>query len=589
MKTVASRIATTLILATITLVFTSFVPLQPVSAESVGSWGSAAKYPTNIYAQSCVVSSGYIYCVGGATEANATNAVYYSSLSSSGVPSWTSTTGYPTALSSLSCAASSGYIYCVGGEFVTGQGSSSTINTSYYGSLSSSGVSSWTTTTSYPSTVSGQSCVISSGYIYCVGGYNGKNYTNSVYYAPISSSGVGSWTSTTDYPSTEVGQSCVASGGYIYCVGGYSGTGYLDSVYYAQLSSSGVSTWTSTTAYPITIDAQSCVASGGYIYCVGGYNSENAYTLTNAVYYASLSSSGVSSWTSTTGYLTNIRYQSCVLLSGYIYCVGGSADNGSTDVVYYAQIVPFSSETTTSATAACKEASTQAASNVPQWTVGDFWEYSFSVTLPDTTGGPSHDGSGTSRIEVVGTDTIAVNGNSYETYRLKLLYNLTIEGTTVTLLGDGWQQKSDLSVVKSTLGFNFSGFQLIAAETYSPPQQMRWPLTAGDSWESATVVAVRYNSAENYTQPACVRFMVESPESITVAAGNFTTLPVLKTLTFNGVLTYNGVAETGSGSFLTSFYSYDGGLLAQTYLEYPMGSSSQTQSFWAAEVALLYV
>jgi hypothetical protein len=140
---------------------------------------------------------------------------------------------------------------------------------------------------------------------------------------------VGPWSSTIDYSSVDRG-SCVVSAGYIYCVGGYDGSTWMDAVYYAQLSSSGVSSWTSTTSYPITIGYESCVVSAGYIYCVGGSDG----SVTNAVYNAQLSSSGVSSWTRTTSYPTTVAQQSCVVSAGYIYCVGGY-DGSVTNAVYY--------------------------------------------------------------------------------------------------------------------------------------------------------------------------------------------------------------------------------------------------------------
>jgi len=161
----------------------------------------------------------------------------------------------------------------------------------------------------YPTIIGGQSCVVSSGYIYCVGGVSpsgtSTGYTNSVYFAKLSPSGVGSWTATTPYPTIIGQESCVASGGYIYCVGGISpsgtSSGYVNAVYFAKLSSSGVGGWTSTTPYPTIIAQQSCavsvIAGVSYIYCVGGvspFGTSSGYV--NAVYFATLSPSGVGAW-----------------------------------------------------------------------------------------------------------------------------------------------------------------------------------------------------------------------------------------------------------------------------------------------------
>jgi len=260
----------------------------PVAAEAVGTWKSIANYPTNIWSQSCVVSGGFIYCVGGDIGAYGvtTNAVSFAQLSSSGVGTWKSTNSYPTDIWEQSCVVSGGFIYCVGGEtsvspYVTGA--------VYFAKLSSSGVGTWKSTTSYPTTESNQSCVVSGGFIYCVGGYGGG--WSSVYFTKLSSIGVGKWKSTTTYPTVIWSQSCVVSGGYIYCVAGWSfgSPSATDALYFAKLSSKGVGTWESTTSYPIIIGFQSCVVNGSiltgvYVYCVGGWTGV-AYA---AVYFASV-------------------------------------------------------------------------------------------------------------------------------------------------------------------------------------------------------------------------------------------------------------------------------------------------------------
>src|SRR5487761_1097838 len=139
------------------------------NAETLGPWTSTTGSPTTISAESCAISSGYIYCVGGALGNGPTNAVYYAAVSSSGVGPWTPTTSYPTTIWIESCAISSGYIYCVGGG--TG-GVSEGSNAVYYAAVSSSGVGTWTSTTSYFPNIEAQSCAIFSGYIYCVGGFS---------------------------------------------------------------------------------------------------------------------------------------------------------------------------------------------------------------------------------------------------------------------------------------------------------------------------------------------------------------------------------------------------------------------------------
>ena len=129
-----------------------------------------------MYEAGCSINSGYIYCVG--TDQPNQNYVYYAQISSTGIGSWTSSTTYPVGMNGGSCSITSGYIYCVGSG-------PSPYNYVYYAPISSTGVGSWTSSTSYPVQMYEAGCSINSGYIYCVG--TGQSPYNYVYYAPISS------------------------------------------------------------------------------------------------------------------------------------------------------------------------------------------------------------------------------------------------------------------------------------------------------------------------------------------------------------------------------------------------------------------
>ncbi len=224
----------------------------------------------------------------------------------------------------------------MGGQVTPGD--SNYTNAAYYASLSQFGIGPWTNTTSYPTDIAFPSCVASSGYIYCVGGltFDGT-FTNASRYAPLSQSGISSWASTTPFPIKVVMKSCTASDGYMYCVGGLNGSGFAtNAVYYAPLSSSGIGQWTRGTNYPTDLFFQSCVALAGYLYCIGGAGQAAA---TSSVYYAALSS-GVSSWTNTTRYPTPISHLSCTVSAGYVYCVGGFLGNEYASKVYFAPLSP---------------------------------------------------------------------------------------------------------------------------------------------------------------------------------------------------------------------------------------------------------
>jgi len=157
----------------------------PVAASGAGTWKTTTGYGnpvTATYGPSCVVSGGYVYCVGGDTSSGLTSAVYYARLLSSGGLStlWWVTTPYLTPIITQ-CVVHGAYIYCVGGSttsVVTGY--------VYFAKLSSSaGVGTWKSTTSYPTHIGEQSCVVSGGYVYCAGGFNGVSPTSAVYFASV--------------------------------------------------------------------------------------------------------------------------------------------------------------------------------------------------------------------------------------------------------------------------------------------------------------------------------------------------------------------------------------------------------------------
>ena len=428
----------------------------PVSA-SLNSWSPTTNYPTSTYAESCVVDSGFVYCIGGVSgpdQINAayTNAVYFAPLKSNGgVGSWSSTTNYPTS-SEESCVASSGFVYCIGGYNGVGFDSSNAV---YFAALSSAGVGSWSSTTNYPIGISGQSCVVDSGFAYCIAGnVNGSTATDAVYFAQLSSAGVGSWSPATNYPASIYGESCVASSGFVYCIGGYNGSTSTSTVYFASLNSNGgVRLWSPATSYPTSAFVQSCAVTAGFVYCIGGRTSGSLAVPTNAVYFGPVSSIGVASWSSATNYPLSIDQQSCVVGLGFVYCVDGLNGNGVT----ITNEVYFASEThnTSSAIATCSPSSVDL--NQPTQCTVTVTDTSVSPTSPSGT--VTFSSSGPGSFSPSNTCTLSSAGSSTASCTTTVSYTPSNEGTqtiTGTYAGDSTHQASSSTTSLAVNVFDFT-------------------------------------------------------------------------------------------------------------------------------------
>jgi hypothetical protein len=324
------------------------------------TWNCAATYPLQgagtygVAGVQCVADSPYVYCMGGVDSTGLPHdETYYGAASQSGnITAWTlGSNPYPKEVSGEACVTSSGYVYCVGG-FI--DASADDTGSSYYAQLSGTGgIGTWFYATPYPVTVDSMSCVASSSRIYCVGGNNETDSTDgtmapsdTAWYAGLSATGIGAWNRTASYPNIVALPSCAEWGGYIYCVGGAdSNSNPLSNAFYASLTAQGIGQWIPTTGYPLPATGQSCATSGGYIYCVGGATTGGqTASYTNAVYYAPVSASGIGTWKEATDYPNTVG-TSCAVSFRYIYCVGGfdSSVEGENDAVNYASLATLGS------------------------------------------------------------------------------------------------------------------------------------------------------------------------------------------------------------------------------------------------------
>jgi hypothetical protein len=323
------------------------------------TWNCAPAYPIQVAgnigvaATQCVANSADLYCIGGVdSNGGPHNEVYSGNIATSGnITGWTlNPNSYPSNISGESCVVSTGYVYCVGGA---NDAAGDDVASSYYAQLESGGgVGSWFYTTPYPVPVDFESCVAASSNIFCVGGNNETDGTDatvgpssSVWFAPLSPTGIGGWTKTTPYPANAYLPSCFTTSADIYCLGGVDSTDNpLGNAYYATISATGIGEWIPTVSYPLPSTGPACVTSGGYAYCIGGATSGGqSASYTSAVYSAHVSNEGIGNWTERPDYPDSVA-TTCVIFSAHLYCIGGydTSTEGENSGVRYASLTSLS-------------------------------------------------------------------------------------------------------------------------------------------------------------------------------------------------------------------------------------------------------
>jgi hypothetical protein len=190
------------------------------------------------------------------------------------------------------------------------------------------------------------SVVISNGYVYIIGGYDGTTYYNDIQYCPINANGsVGTCVQQTSaFTTARFNHTSVVSQGYLYVIGGATPTLQND-IQYCPLNANGsVGTCVQqTSAFTTARDNHTSVIYNGYIYVIGGNSSGGTYN--NDIQRLAISASASAGTGSigttvrqTTAFTTARYNHTSVVYSGYLYIIGGNYDNTSTgnlnDILY---------------------------------------------------------------------------------------------------------------------------------------------------------------------------------------------------------------------------------------------------------------
>lgn len=247
---------------------------------------------------------------------------------------WSSVNSLPAALDQAGTVVSNGYIYVIGGY-------NGTVNlkTVYYAQIQTNGtIGAWASALDLPQTVTRMGAASYNGYVYSVGGYNGTATIPNVYVAKSGSAGVlTAWSSLTSLPNMTQSLMVTAYKGYLYAINGNSGSAGYTAVYYAAINSDGtIGSWLTTSSTPVTNSNASAVAYNDYIYYVGGYNG-SAVVATVAYVHVNVDGS-LGAWGTTTSLPTVLESVSIGIYDGYIYEMAGDAGSAGNANVRYAQI-----------------------------------------------------------------------------------------------------------------------------------------------------------------------------------------------------------------------------------------------------------
>ncbi|MCD4788657.1 MAG: hypothetical protein K8R37_01560, partial [Bacteroidales bacterium] len=255
------------------------------------------------------------------------------------VNNWLTTTVLPQTLEGHKAATwNNRYVYVVGGFNDVSYSSSV-----YRATLTTGGISSWTTENSLPVGLRDHAVVIGTNTIYVLGGRDDTNIYNEIYFATINTDGsIGTWqTASVTLPATLWGHTAVYCNGYIYVAGGTNvstSTSALNTVYYAKvLADNTLSSFTATTALPQTRNGHSMVTFGDKVYVLAGF--ANGGTKSNTVYHATSGNNGtLSAWSSETALPVTISNHSSVVMNGLITVLAGESGGTYSYSIYYADI-----------------------------------------------------------------------------------------------------------------------------------------------------------------------------------------------------------------------------------------------------------
>ena len=261
---------------------------------------------------------------------------------------WTATTPFNNPRVGHRSALHGKYLYVLGGHSYDSEKRLRLYDDVQYATLGDDGNirGGWHTTTPFPVSRTGHSCVTYKGYLYVIAGGDGLSYYSDVRYAPINDDGSissGAWhTSPHELNVPRAAHSSLVAEingqAYLYVIGGVGDvngeTIHFDHVEYAPINPDGsIGSWTvNQSTFTLGRSAAGTALINGYVYVTGGWG-DILTDIFPDVQYAHLKPDGsLGPWASSQYPMYTGRYgHACVLYPNpsTILVIGGNAGNGS--------------------------------------------------------------------------------------------------------------------------------------------------------------------------------------------------------------------------------------------------------------------
>jgi len=197
---------------------------------TLGQWAQTTAFPQPLCEFSLVQWKDRIYVIGGWNGGSSQATIYSAKVMPDGTLSqWASLATLPRPLWRNSAVVYNDYIYVIGGRMDGGSPTASALDPVYYTRINPDGtIGSWQSTARLPVGLNYHSSVAINGEIWVIGGSKVNDWVPSddVYVATITPDGsLGAWSTGTSLPVGLIGQSSFVQEGSIYVLGGITGTG----------------------------------------------------------------------------------------------------------------------------------------------------------------------------------------------------------------------------------------------------------------------------------------------------------------------------------------------------------------------------